>query len=165
MAMFDKRVELDTGVRIKNKDLGTIKYYLNQLSNGLLSYTKKENEVAILKRESDIRRKQIQLLQGQYNNLKVKAEEMSTQLSDIKVNGRISKTKFNFTKKLTKNLGLKKLAPDSGFKAAISSKVTMRDNKYQNFGTFDNTINFDTKSSEMAYLISEINDLRKELEL
>ena len=56
ISMFDKKVELDTGVVIKHTDLTTIKYYLSQISNNLLNYTKKEVELDIQKRENDIKK-------------------------------------------------------------------------------------------------------------
>ena len=80
ISMFDKRVELDTGVVIKHTDLTTLKYYLSQISNNLLNYTKKEIELDIQKRENDIRNKQLNLLQNQYNHLK---ERWSSILNEL----------------------------------------------------------------------------------
>lgn len=138
ISMFDKRVELDTGVRIKNKDIVSLKYYLNQVSANLLEYTKKEIELNAQKRENDIRKKQLSLLKNQYNNLKARTEQMSEQLETVKDPLLKPISRSLLKKNLTKNLGADKLsASKPKGNTQIASKFTMREGIQYTYSTLN----------------------------
>jgi len=75
ISMFDTKVEFDTGLQIKTSDLAHLKYHLNKLSTNLLSFTKKEVNLNMQRRENELISKKLQLLKNQYNQVISKLEE------------------------------------------------------------------------------------------